>query len=75
MNPKGRPKAEWQRSILKLKDRKNKEISLSQLEKMTEIDKVYLAQSISRMVKGSRKETYYNTQELYEAVRNKLQDD
>ena len=74
MNLKGRPKAEWQKNLLKLKNLKKKEISLSQLQKITNLNREYLSQSISRLVSKSRKETYYNTQEIYEAIKNKLQE-
>jgi hypothetical protein len=69
---RGRPVAEWQKNLLTLKSRKSNEISLSQLESITKINRRHLSQSLSRMIQSTRKETFYNTQDLYEVIKNKL---
>jgi len=68
----GRPKADWQREILKIKDSKNSHISLSQLEEMTGTNRRNLARTLSRLV-TSQREVLYDTQELYQAMRKKLE--
>ena len=72
---RGRPLASWQTKLLSLKARKSNEISLSQLESITKIDRRHLSQSLSRMIQSTRKETFYNTQELYEVIKNKLREE
>lgn len=68
----GRPKAEWQKKILKLKNSKERTTSLDQLEEMTGVDRRNLSCTLSRLVE-SKREVLYNTQELYEAIKKKLE--
>ena len=58
--------------ILKLKNHKNKEITLTKLEQITGQDRKNIAQTLARIVK-SRRESVYQTQDLYEAMKNKLE--
>ena len=68
----GRPKAQWQREILKIKDSKHSYISLSQLEQMTGTNRRNLARTLSEIV-TSKREVLYDTKELYAAIEKKLE--
>lgn len=70
--PMGRPKASWQSKLLELRDHKNEEITLGEIADKLELDRRFVSQTLCRIVQG-RKEYIYNTQELYEAVKKKLE--
>ena len=70
--PQGRPKAEWQRKLLDLKNHHNKEISLAELEQKLNLDRKLISQTLSRIT-TARKDVLYDTQELYAAVKKKLE--
>ena len=65
--------AEWQRKLLQLKNYQNKEITLSEMEQMTGMERGNLSRTISRLVKG-RREAMYNAKDVYEAIREKLKE-
>ena len=71
---RGRPKAGWQRKLLKLKNHTDKEISLSQVEQITGTNRRNLSQALSKIIK-SRREAIYNTQDLYQAIKQKLKEE
>ncbi len=70
----GRPKAEWQKKLLDLKNHKNKEISLAELEKKLDLDRKLISQTLSRIT-TARKDILYDTQKLYAAIKKKLEGD
>jgi NADH/NAD ratio-sensing transcriptional regulator Rex len=71
--PMGRPKASWQLKLLELRDHKKKEITLSEIAEKLDLNRRFISQTLCRIIQG-RKEYIYDTQELYEAVRNKLEE-
>jgi hypothetical protein len=71
----GRPPADWHKKLLRLNKRKCQDISLTELQKMTGQDRISLYNILCRIVSSSRRETYFDTQEVYEAVKYKLQRD
>jgi len=70
---KGRPQASWQRKLLALEDYRNKEISLSQVEKITGTNRRAISQALSKIVR-SRREAMYNAKDLYQAIKKKLEE-
>ena len=69
----GRPKAEWQRTILDLLQKHSDSIiSLSQLEQVVDTDRYNVSRTLTRIVQ-SKKESVYQTQELQEALKKKLE--
>jgi hypothetical protein len=72
-NQTGRPKAEWRKKLLELKNHTDEEISLTQLEAIAGGKRTSLSQTLSRIV-TSRREAIYKTQEVYEAIKKKLEE-
>lgn len=70
---RGRPKAEWQRKLLTLKNHEDKEITLTQLEQMTGQSRLRLSQTLTRLVE-SRRESVFQTKDLYLAIKEKLEE-
>jgi hypothetical protein len=68
----GRPSARWQKKLLQLKNIHAEEISMSELEEITGQSRSLLKDTLCRIINRTRVDTFYNTQELYEAINNKL---
>lgn len=71
--PMGRPKAEWQRELLNLKNHKDEEITLSEIAEKLGRDRKFIYQTLYGIVHG-RRDYIYKTQELYQAMRKKLEE-
>lgn len=71
--PQGRPKAEWQRKLLDLKNHQNKEITLAELELKLDLDRKLISQTLSRIT-TARRDILYDTQKLYNAIKEKLKE-
>ncbi len=69
----GRPKAEWQQKLLELKNHTETDISLTKMEELTGMERGNLSRTISRLVKG-RREAMYNANDVYEAIKKKLEE-
>lgn len=68
----GPPKAEWQRKLLELKNHTETDITLTQMEELTGMERGNLSRTLSRMVKG-RRDAIYNANDVYEAIKEKLE--
>ena len=64
--------AAWQKKLLQLKNYKSEEVTLSEMEKMTGMERGNLSRTISRLVKG-RREAMYNANDVYQAIKKKLE--
>ncbi len=68
----GRPKAEWQKKLLELKNYTETNISLTEMEEMTGMERSNLSRTLSRIVKG-RRDSIYNANDVYKAMKKKLE--
>lgn len=64
--------ATWQTKLLQLENYQHEEITLSEMEQMTGMERGNLSRTISRLVKG-RREAVYNANDVYEAIKKKLE--
>jgi hypothetical protein len=68
----GRHPAPWQKKLLTLKNMKSKEISLTELQEITGKERKHINNTISKLVSRTKSETFFDTQEIYEAIKKKL---
>lgn len=69
----GKSREAWQQDLLKLDKHTQKEISLTEMQELTGLDRGVLSRGISRLARG-RREAMYETKAVLSAIKEKLEE-